>query len=227
MEKFNGVWSNWVPTWSLNFSRNICTPLSLTLQSMSINKSRLMCSLKCFVFLWKGGREGEDEGFLYGKMHVGQICYPIPDEAGLLNFCLFCSAAKSTAEVINFIVSFNVRLRPAFARRDHRHRPRWLWPALLSQPVGDTQYLCNAQDDGQSSENFATVLLESSVQLDTTMASAADHAETSTYSSSTTIQGVSTISPSYDRCVIYNADIWFSSLSPVDLSRYVNDTNEH
>jgi hypothetical protein len=126
MEKCNGVWSNWNPTWSLNFCRNICTPLSLTLQSMSINKSRLMCSLKCFAFLWKVGREGEDEGFLYGKMHVGQICYPIPDETGLLNFCLFCSAAKSTAEVIHFIVSFNVRLRPTFARRDHRHRPRWL-----------------------------------------------------------------------------------------------------
>jgi hypothetical protein len=36
------------------------------------------------------------------------------------------------------------------------------WPALLSQPVGDTQYLYNAQDYGQSSENFATVTANSS-----------------------------------------------------------------
>lgn len=68
-----------------------------------------MYSLKCFALLWKGGREGEDEGFLYGNnvgreiasVAVGEklssvyrtsasLCYPKPDETGLLNICLFC-----------------------------------------------------------------------------------------------------------------------------------------
>lgn len=79
------------------------------------------------------------------------------------------------------------------------------WPAHLTQPVGLTQYICKAQDDGQSAEIFAAKLLESSVQLATTD----DHAETPTSSSATTIQEISSMSPSQDRCVIYNADSWF------------------
>lgn len=98
------------------------------------------------------------------------------------------------------------------------------WNNANSQPVGDIRYVFEDQDDGQAAEEFA-LALESSEQLYVNMATAGDPAETTTFLSSTDVQNGSGISPSHDRCVLYDDYSLLSRLESLDLSFLVMDTN--
>ncbi len=82
----------------------------------------------------------------------------------------------------------------------------------LSPAVGDTRFGWDAQDGSQSLTNVANEVMESTLQLVTTMSAAAGYAETFTFSSVTTNQDTSSMSPSLDRSVGANAEARFSFL---------------
>jgi hypothetical protein len=98
------------------------------------------------------------------------------------------------------------------------------WKTENSQPVGAIPYVCKNQDDGQAAEEFA-LALESSEQQDVNVATAGDLAETTRALSSTDVENGCVISPSHDRCVLYDDYPLLFRLESLDLSFLAMDTN--